>query len=171
MLCHPDELRPLSLRECARIQQFPDGWEFAGILSHAHIQLGNAVPLGLGEAIGKELVRVMQATKLPADPNNLGKVVCGDPLLAARLTKRPRTKLHPIWKRQFQSDLRTTREWMQKSAQLELSGVTQAISSSEHNDQRSLEAKKCSLNKVVHKKDASLSKQDNGDMNSPVLIF
>ena len=27
-LCHPVELRPLTVRECARIQTFPDDWIF-----------------------------------------------------------------------------------------------------------------------------------------------
>lgn len=55
-LCHPDEVRVLSLRECARIQEFPDDWRFAGSVAERYQQVGNAVPVRLGrlaaEAIG-----------------------------------------------------------------------------------------------------------------------
>ncbi|MCK5581604.1 MAG: DNA cytosine methyltransferase, partial [Candidatus Omnitrophica bacterium] len=36
MLCHPTEIRPLSVRESARIQQFPDDWDFSGSLSQQY---------------------------------------------------------------------------------------------------------------------------------------
>lgn len=57
LLCHPDELRPLSVQEYARIQQFPDNWIFQGPLSARYRQIGNAVPVGLGYAIGRALTR------------------------------------------------------------------------------------------------------------------
>jgi DNA (cytosine-5)-methyltransferase 1 len=55
MLCHPDRLRPLSIQEYARIQQFPDNWIFAGKLAQRYKQIGNAVPVGLGYAAGRAL--------------------------------------------------------------------------------------------------------------------
>jgi DNA (cytosine-5)-methyltransferase 1 len=42
--CHPDETRPLTVREYARIQTFPDTWSFAGSLGEKYQQIGNAVP-------------------------------------------------------------------------------------------------------------------------------
>lgn len=48
-LCHPDEVRVLSLKECARIQGFPDDWAFAGTAADQYRQVGNAVPVRLGE--------------------------------------------------------------------------------------------------------------------------
>lgn len=56
MLCHPTKDRPLSVREYARIQQFPDDWKINGNPMHAYRQIGNAVPLGLGRAIGLSLI-------------------------------------------------------------------------------------------------------------------
>jgi DNA (cytosine-5)-methyltransferase 1 len=52
-LAHPDENRPLSIQEYKRIQEFPDNWELAGSLIQQYKQIGNAVPLSLGYAVGK----------------------------------------------------------------------------------------------------------------------
>jgi DNA (cytosine-5)-methyltransferase 1 len=50
--CHPTETRPLSVREYARIQTFPDDWEFSGSINSQYRQIGNAVPVNLGFHIG-----------------------------------------------------------------------------------------------------------------------
>ncbi|MDE5842356.1 MAG: DNA (cytosine-5-)-methyltransferase, partial [Muribaculaceae bacterium] len=51
--CHPIETRPLTVREYARIQTFPDEWEFYGTLTAKYKQIGNAVPVNLAWAIGR----------------------------------------------------------------------------------------------------------------------
>ena len=56
LLCHPTELRPLSVEEYARIQQFPDDWQFKGRIETIYKQIGNAVPVGLGYAIGFQVM-------------------------------------------------------------------------------------------------------------------
>ncbi|MEX0750593.1 MAG: DNA cytosine methyltransferase, partial [Dehalococcoidia bacterium] len=55
-LCHPEHDRVLSVREYARVQQFPDDWLFAGPTAEKYKQIGNAVPIGLGRAIGHALL-------------------------------------------------------------------------------------------------------------------
>jgi DNA (cytosine-5)-methyltransferase 1 len=60
MLCHPHEMRTLSVREYARIQQFPDHWVFEGRAADAYRQIGNAVPVPLGRALGQMLLAVAQ---------------------------------------------------------------------------------------------------------------
>jgi len=60
MLCHPSELRPLSVREYARIQKFPDDWKFEGKVSDCYRQIGNAVPTPLGCALGQMLIAVAE---------------------------------------------------------------------------------------------------------------
>ena len=54
--CHPDETRPFTVREYARIQTFPDNWKFAGSISQQYKQIGNAVPCNLGKEIGYSIV-------------------------------------------------------------------------------------------------------------------
>ena len=56
--CHPTETRPLTVREYARIQTFPDEWMFAGTVSDQYKQIGNAVPVNLSYAIGRSLMRL-----------------------------------------------------------------------------------------------------------------
>jgi DNA (cytosine-5)-methyltransferase 1 len=55
--CHPDETRPFTVREYARIQTFPDEWAFQGPVSHQYKQIGNAVPVNLGREVGYAIVR------------------------------------------------------------------------------------------------------------------
>lgn len=47
-MCHPDEVRALSVAEYAAIQEFPDDWRFAGKVQQKYEQAGNAVPSRLG---------------------------------------------------------------------------------------------------------------------------
>ncbi len=57
--CHPDETRPLTTREYARIQTFPDNWEFVGSVNSVYKQIGNAVPVNLAYAMGRALIRLL----------------------------------------------------------------------------------------------------------------
>ena len=59
--CHPEETRPLTVREYARIQTFPDDWQFAGNLSSQYKQIGNAVPVNLAAALGRRLVALLNS--------------------------------------------------------------------------------------------------------------
>lgn len=49
--CHPSEDRPLSIRECARIQTFPDDYIFCGSMASQYKQIGNAVPVLLAKRL------------------------------------------------------------------------------------------------------------------------
>lgn len=57
--CHPEETRPLTIREYARIQTFPDEWEFKGSISSQYKQIGNAVPTNLAFHIGKCVIAML----------------------------------------------------------------------------------------------------------------
>lgn len=52
-LCHPTEVRALTLREYARVQEFPDDWVFCGKTMEQYAQAGNAVPVRLGRVAGE----------------------------------------------------------------------------------------------------------------------
>lgn len=58
--CHPSETRPLTVREYARLQTFPDDWEFTGSLNSQYRQIGNAVPVNLGYHIGRSLIAMLE---------------------------------------------------------------------------------------------------------------
>jgi DNA (cytosine-5)-methyltransferase 1 len=57
--CHPTETRPLNVREYARIQTFPDDWQFCGSMTSQYKQIGNAVPVNLAYHIGKCVIEML----------------------------------------------------------------------------------------------------------------
>lgn len=57
--CHPDETRPLTVREYARVQSFPDDWEFAGGIGSQYRQIGNAVPVEMARRIGVQIIKAL----------------------------------------------------------------------------------------------------------------
>jgi DNA (cytosine-5)-methyltransferase 1 len=110
MLCHPTKLRPLSVKEYIAIQQFPKRWKFAGGTKQKYRQIGNAVPIGLGKAIGfaiKETMSLGKYGKLPG-------IVCENEGLLERLKRRKRTMLNPPRMRKEQ-DLKLTSKWITES--------------------------------------------------------
>ena len=65
-LAHPTENRPLSIQEYKRIQEFPDDWVIEGCLLDKYKQIGNAVPVGLGRAIGRTIAAHRQGVETAA---------------------------------------------------------------------------------------------------------
>jgi DNA (cytosine-5)-methyltransferase 1 len=61
--CHPDETRPFTIREYARIQSFPDDWKFEGSISSIYKQIGNAVPVELAKHVGLSIINVLNNIK------------------------------------------------------------------------------------------------------------
>jgi len=87
--CHPTETRPLTIREYARIQTFPDDWQFEGKLTDQYKQIGNAVPVNLAYAIGRSLIRLLNEI----DNTNPENVQFEEAYLAAN-RMLPATPLH-----------------------------------------------------------------------------
>lgn len=54
--CHPEETRPFTVREYARIQTFPDEWFFCGSVSQQYKQIGNAVPVNMAKEVGYSII-------------------------------------------------------------------------------------------------------------------
>ena len=63
-LAHPEEDRPLSIQEYKRIQEFPEDWEVAGPLIQQYKQVGNAVPVSLGFAVGKLILDLINGNEI-----------------------------------------------------------------------------------------------------------
>jgi DNA (cytosine-5)-methyltransferase 1 len=91
-LCHPTELRPLTVGEYARIQQFPSNWVFEGSVRKKYEQVGNAVPIGLGGAVGNAL---RAASRTHSNPERLGRIECFNLDLLSKLSRRPLTIVNP----------------------------------------------------------------------------
>ncbi len=69
-LAHPTEDRPLSVQEYKRIQEFPDDWQFAGPLIQQYKQIGNAVPISLGFAVGCLIRQLLEGKTIEPIPSN-----------------------------------------------------------------------------------------------------
>jgi DNA (cytosine-5)-methyltransferase 1 len=63
-LIHPDEVRCLSVNECAALQSF-QGVRFAGMPRSQYQQIGNAVPVLMAQAFGEHLRRFLDGERLP----------------------------------------------------------------------------------------------------------
>lgn len=61
--CHPEETRPFTVREYARIQTFPDDWEFVGGIGEKYKQIGNAVPVQLAYKLGLQIIKAINEYK------------------------------------------------------------------------------------------------------------
>lgn len=57
--CHPEETRPFTIREYARIQSFPDNWKFVGGVGSKYKQIGNAVPVNLAKDVGLSIIEYL----------------------------------------------------------------------------------------------------------------
>lgn len=68
--CHPNETRPFTVREYARIQSFPDDWEFVGSMNAQYRQIGNAVPVELARRVGSKVVEALRLQGEGVDNQN-----------------------------------------------------------------------------------------------------
>lgn len=91
-LCHPEELRPLTVGECSLVQQFPENWRFVGTPADKYKQVGNAVPVLLGQQAG-------HAISMLLDQIATFKVPPKGKLLANRVVHlRPHVRTRWWWK-------------------------------------------------------------------------
>lgn len=70
-MCHPDEIRALTVGECAAVQQFPKGWKFTGSPMERYKQIGNAVPVMLGKMAGLAVTELLNGNAEKRDPMDL----------------------------------------------------------------------------------------------------
>jgi len=55
-ICHPDEVRPLSVQEYRKLQGFPSEWKLCGTVVQQYKQVGNAVPIQFAKIIGQTIL-------------------------------------------------------------------------------------------------------------------
>ena len=90
-LCHPSEIRTLTVGECAAIQGFPKSWKFMGTVSEKYKQIGNAVPPRLGEIAGITIKNILDEINLK----------CLSPVVPSEYTIthiRPHVRTRTYWK-------------------------------------------------------------------------
>lgn len=90
-MCHPDDLRAISIGEAAAIQEFPADWNFQGTTTSKFRQVGNAVPTRLGKVAGGvilDLLAKIRRSGVSKSP------VCGHTITHIRPHVRTRT----FWK-------------------------------------------------------------------------
>jgi DNA (cytosine-5)-methyltransferase 1 len=57
--CHPEETRPFTVREYARIQTFPDDWKFAGSVARQYKQIAETFPVNFATEIGYSVIKFL----------------------------------------------------------------------------------------------------------------
>lgn len=82
--CHPDETRPFTVREYARIQTFPDDWIFSGSVSQQYKQIGNAVPVNLAKEIGYAIIKFLNRFSENSQENFSSKSILRDSIVSSR---------------------------------------------------------------------------------------
>lgn len=76
--CHPDFIRPLTVRESARVQSFDDDYNFVGSISSQYRQIGNAVPVKLAYHIGcalEQMLKIIYSEEAQTNKNTSSFVV------------------------------------------------------------------------------------------------
>jgi DNA (cytosine-5)-methyltransferase 1 len=94
-MCHPTELRALTVGECAAIQEFPSDWIFEGTAAEKYRQIGNAVPVRLGEVAGQVVMRLLKEIESThADGSSAARAIP-----SRILHLRPHVRTRQWWKK------------------------------------------------------------------------
>jgi DNA (cytosine-5)-methyltransferase 1 len=92
-MCHPTELRALTVGECAAIQEFPPEWHFHGTVTEKMRQIGNAVPVRLGAVVGEAVNDLLSRI------TDLGSTEPqGQPIPCRTLHLRPHVRTRSFWR-------------------------------------------------------------------------
>lgn len=90
-MCHPIELRAISVGEAAAIQEFPPDWRFFGTTTSKFRQIGNAVPIRLGKVTGQVVQQLIKKIQ--------NKEKSNESILDNRIIHlRPHIRTRSFWK-------------------------------------------------------------------------
>ncbi len=96
---HPSLNGFLTIRECARLQTFPDEFDFLGTKSEQALLIGNAVPPLLAEAFGQTALSDYQASLINGSLTTRGKLLSFSPTLSTGMSPILRETVHQVTKR------------------------------------------------------------------------
>jgi len=89
-MCHPIEIRAITVGEAAAIQEFPSNWKFSGTTSKKYMQVGNAVPIRLGMVAGEAVMDLLERISSNERPKE------GAPLYR-EMHLRPHVRTRTYW--------------------------------------------------------------------------
>jgi DNA (cytosine-5)-methyltransferase 1 len=92
-MCHPTELRALTVGELAAVQEFPCDWQFSGSATDKCRQIGNAVPVRLGEVAGGVVKALLKTI------SERGRTPAGKPIPSEVTHLRPHVRTRTFWKK------------------------------------------------------------------------
>lgn len=92
-MCHPTELRAITVGEAATIQEFPSNWVFSGSTAAKFRQIGNAVPIRLGMIAGQVIRRLLD--RIYAEEQEADRVVVPQNRI---IHLRPHVRTRIFWK-------------------------------------------------------------------------
>nr|WP_232337771.1 DNA cytosine methyltransferase [Deinococcus arboris] len=98
-LCHPEEVRTLTVGECARVQGFPEHWHFVGTPLEQYTQVGNAVPVQLGKLAGEVVRQALDSPQNAAQP-----MLFNVPSRGRNVQSTVRTRMYHVGSKQWLAD-------------------------------------------------------------------
>lgn len=90
-MCHPHELRAISVGEAAAIQEFPIDWKLRGSTTAKFRQIGNAVPTRLGRVAGEVIKSLLEKIRTEGESD---KKLCSN----STMHIRPHIRTRTFWK-------------------------------------------------------------------------
>ena len=96
---HPSLNGFLTIRECARLQTFPDEFDFLGTKSEQALLIGNAVPPLLAEAFGRSALCDYQTSLINESLTTNGKLLSFSPTLSTGMSPILRETVDRVTKR------------------------------------------------------------------------
>ena len=100
---HPEEDRPLTIRECARLQTFDDSYRFLGTRAERLQLIANAVPPVLALAVSRQLLSDLRAVYHPSIGR--GRLLSFQPTCSSGMSPALEQVCRAVWERHGEPQL------------------------------------------------------------------